>query len=81
MIDFLKKASQHFVLLSAVYVIGPGDKGILLEHRESLFGDIVNEETLLNAIAEIGKETKVEAMPKTFKWTDEQRNLIFRCIE
>lgn len=30
------------LVLGGVFVIGPGDQGILLEHREKEFGDKVN---------------------------------------
>ncbi|ESO09853.1 hypothetical protein HELRODRAFT_73106 [Helobdella robusta] len=39
-------------LLGGLFVIGPGDKGILLEHRESEFGNHVDRELLLNVINE-----------------------------
>jgi len=37
-------------LLGGVYVIGPGDQGILYEHREGDFGDQFNPEKLLQAL-------------------------------
>ena len=46
----------------AVYVIGPGDQGILYEHRELEFGDHHNQSALLEAVALIKeyKEKKKE---------------------
>jgi len=40
-------------LLGGVYVIGPGDTGILYEHRERDFGDHFDEEELLQAVEKI----------------------------
>lgn len=40
-------------ILGGVYVIGPGDQGILLEHREKEFGDKVNIADVLEAVKRI----------------------------
>lgn len=37
-------------LLGGVFVIGAGDKGVVLEHRESEFGDHVNVTALLEVV-------------------------------
>jgi len=42
-------------ILGAVYVIGPGDKGIVYEHREGTFGDNVNVTEVLQAARGISK--------------------------
>ena len=33
-----------------LYVVGPGDQGILLEHRESEFGDHASHKDILEAV-------------------------------
>lgn len=40
-------------ILGGVFVIGPGDQGILLEHREKEFGDKVNTADVLEAVKKI----------------------------
>ncbi|KAK0139742.1 Redox-regulatory protein FAM213A [Merluccius polli] len=40
-------------ILGGVFVIGPGDQGILLEHREKEFGDKVSNEDVLEAVKRI----------------------------
>lgn len=40
-------------LLGAVYVIGPGNHGILYEHRELEFGDHHNTTLLLQALDQL----------------------------
>jgi len=42
-------------LLGGVFVIGAGDQGVLLEHREGTFGDTVNTTDLMEAVARIKK--------------------------
>jgi len=42
-------------ILGAVYVIGPGDQGILFEHREGTFGDNVNVTQVLEAVQKMKK--------------------------
>jgi len=42
-------------ILGAVYVIGPGDKGVVYEHREGTFGDNVNVTEVLNAAKELAR--------------------------
>ena len=37
-------------LLGAVYVLGPGDQGVVYEHREGTFGDNVNTNEVLQAV-------------------------------
>ena len=39
--------------LAGVFVIGPGEQGILYEHRESEFGDHANKSAILEAIQQI----------------------------
>jgi len=46
-------------LLGAVYVIGPGDMGILYEHREAEFGDYCNTSQVIHALDAI-REYKVK---------------------
>ncbi|KPP66370.1 hypothetical protein Z043_115137 [Scleropages formosus] len=41
--------------LGAVFVIGPGKQGILLEHREKEFGDKVNMSSVLEAVQKVQK--------------------------
>uniref|UniRef100_A0A3B4FI57 Peroxiredoxin-like 2A n=1 Tax=Pundamilia nyererei TaxID=303518 RepID=A0A3B4FI57_9CICH len=41
------------LVLGGVFVIGPGDQGILLEHREKEFGDKVNMLAVLRAARKI----------------------------
>lgn len=40
-------------ILGGVFVIGPGDQGILLEHQEKEFGDHVNIGDVLEAVKKI----------------------------
>uniref|UniRef100_A0A671YNV6 Peroxiredoxin-like 2A n=4 Tax=Sparus aurata TaxID=8175 RepID=A0A671YNV6_SPAAU len=40
-------------ILGGVFVIGPGDQGILLEHREKEFGDKVENADVLDAVKKI----------------------------
>ena len=42
-------------LLGGVFVIGPGDTGILYEHREKYWGDYVNTSDVLSAAEKISK--------------------------
>lgn len=42
-------------LLGGVYVIGPGDQGVILEHRESEFGDHANLSEILEAVEKMNK--------------------------
>lgn len=43
-------------VLGGVYVIGQGEQGILLEHREIEFGDKVNIEEVIRAVRRISQE-------------------------
>ncbi|KAF7657424.1 hypothetical protein LDENG_00026820 [Lucifuga dentata] len=43
-------------VLGGVFVIGPGQQGILLEHRELEFGDKVNLENVIHAVRRIPRE-------------------------
>ncbi|CAI5658301.1 unnamed protein product [Oreochromis niloticus] len=43
-------------VLGGVFVIGQGQQGILLEHREIEFGDKVNIEDVLQAVRKIPQE-------------------------
>lgn len=43
-------------VLGGVFVIGRGDQGILLEHREIEFGDKVNTEDVIRAARRISQE-------------------------
>ena len=40
-------------LLGGVFVIGPGDTGIIFEHREKFWGDYVNTSDVLQAVEKI----------------------------
>ena len=42
-------------LLGGVFVIGPGDSGIIFEHRERYWGDYVDTSEVLNAVDKIKK--------------------------
>ena len=42
-------------LLGGVYVIGPGDSGIIFEHREKYFGDYVNSTDVIKAVEKMSK--------------------------
>jgi len=42
-------------ILGAVYVIGPGDKGVVYEHREGTFGDNVDVDLVLEAARKLAK--------------------------
>lgn len=47
-------------LLGGVFVVGAGDSGILLEHRESEFGDHVNMTAVLDVIkSQAASKTKL----------------------
>lgn len=43
-------------LLGGVFVIGPQDTGVLLDHRESEFGDHANLTDIMNAVNKMRKE-------------------------
>ncbi|KAJ8247982.1 hypothetical protein GJAV_G00236830 [Gymnothorax javanicus] len=43
-------------VLGGVFVIGAGKQGILLEHREREFGDIVGSDAVLDAVKQIQKQ-------------------------
>lgn len=45
-------------LLGSVFLIGPGDQGILYEHREMEFGDHFNSTQLLEALNNIKVSTE-----------------------
>lgn len=47
-------------VLGAVYVIGPGQQGILLEHREMEFGDKVNKTDVIQALEQINTQLKLK---------------------
>jgi len=42
-------------LLGSVYVVGPGDQGVLFEHREGTFGDNCNTTGVMEAVQKIVK--------------------------
>jgi len=42
-------------LLGGVVVLGPGNQGVLYDHKEGTFGDHCNTTEVLRAVAEIGK--------------------------
>jgi len=42
-------------LLGGVYVIGPGDQGVIFQHFEMEFGDIVNKTQILEAVNKMKK--------------------------
>ena len=42
-------------LLGGVYVIGPGDQGVLYHHQEVVWGDHFNTTSLLQAVSDIKK--------------------------
>ena len=42
-------------LLGGVFVIGPGDSGIIFEHREKYWGDYVNTSDVIKAVEGIVK--------------------------
>ena len=42
-------------LLGGVYVIGPGDQGVLYHHQELVWGDHFNQTQLLQAVKQIKK--------------------------
>lgn len=44
-------------ILGGVFVVGPGNQGILLEHREKEFGDKVNPSSVLEAVRRIKAQT------------------------
>lgn len=43
-------------LLGGVFVLGPGEQGVLFEHREGTFGDHANTTHILEAVAKISKQ-------------------------
>jgi len=45
-------------LLGGVYVLGPGDQGVLYEHREGTFGDHADTTQIMEAVAKITKKLK-----------------------
>ena len=42
-------------LLGGVLVLGPGDLGVLYDHKEGTFGDHCNTTEVLRAVADIAK--------------------------
>ena len=42
-------------LLGGVFVIGPGDSGIIFEHREKYWGDYVNSTDVIKAVEKMSK--------------------------
>lgn len=50
-------------ILGGVFVFGPGEQGVLLEHQEKEFGDRVDIQSLLDAVGQIKprNETKSES--------------------
>lgn len=44
-------------LLGGVFVVGPGQQGILLEHREQEFGHLVNVTNVVAAVRKMAKST------------------------
>ena len=49
----IRKFYHFLFFFTGVFLIGPGDQGILYEHREMEFGDNFNESELLDALAKI----------------------------
>uniref|UniRef100_V9L5S2 Peroxiredoxin-like 2A n=1 Tax=Callorhinchus milii TaxID=7868 RepID=V9L5S2_CALMI len=47
-------------ILGSVFVIGAGDQGILLEHREKEFGDAVNLTAVMEAAGKISPRQSAE---------------------
>uniref|UniRef100_A0A671QFQ9 Peroxiredoxin-like 2A n=1 Tax=Sinocyclocheilus anshuiensis TaxID=1608454 RepID=A0A671QFQ9_9TELE len=45
-------------VLGALYVIGPGQQGVLLEHREMEFGDKVKKSDVIQAVEQINTDIK-----------------------
>jgi len=43
-------------LLGGVYVIGPGDQGVVLHHKEDVWGDHCNTTALLEAVKKLSKQ-------------------------
>jgi len=54
--DFQGNMKGEGRLLGGVYVIGPGDSGVLFEHRESEFGDHANLTDVMEAVKSIRKD-------------------------
>lgn len=55
---FMGNVSGEGFVLGGVFVIGRGQQGILLEHREIEFGDKVNIEDVIQAVRRIPRELK-----------------------
>ncbi|CAL8380961.1 unnamed protein product [Gadus morhua 'NCC'] len=53
---FIGNVSGEGFILGGVYVLGPGEQGVILEHREIEFGDKVNVLEVLNAVGRIQRE-------------------------
>ena len=45
-------------ILGGVFVVGPGDQGILLDHKENEFGDMVDLQDLKDALRKIKPSTE-----------------------
>uniref|UniRef100_A0A8C3ZJ18 Peroxiredoxin-like 2A n=1 Tax=Denticeps clupeoides TaxID=299321 RepID=A0A8C3ZJ18_9TELE len=56
---FLGNVFGEGFILGAVYVIGPGQEGILFEHREMEFGDKVNVQDVLHAARRINSQLQL----------------------
>ncbi|KAF3704175.1 Redox-regulatory protein FAM213A Peroxiredoxin-like 2 activated in M-CSF stimulated monocytes [Channa argus] len=53
---FLGNVLGEGFVLGGVFVIGRGEQGILLEHREVEFGDKVNIQDVIYAVRRISRE-------------------------
>lgn len=41
---------SFFTVDAGIFVVGPGEQGILLEHREKEWGDLANTTDILSAV-------------------------------
>lgn len=49
-------------LLGGVFVIGAGDSGVLLEHRESEWGDYANKTEILEVVTSASKKPETSKL-------------------
>ena len=52
-------------ILGGVFVVGPGEQGILLDHLAKDFGDEVDPKDVMTAVEKINREFKIRSLRTT----------------
>ena len=52
-------------ILGGVFVVGPGEQGILLDHVAKDFGDEVDPKDVMTAVEKINREFKIRSLRTT----------------